>query len=450
MDKKMIKAIIAAMLAGLLLGNNSFASFNSIYEDSVIRVYADDATQGDADKDTSEETSSEEGTTGSSETTTQISGSGVNDNSFISYTTTRTITLTEDELIARYGDVYSSKLTDAENARNFLNNLKKDQNDFIEEMKEIDDLILAYNDNINAITAEQEQLEILISETSESLLNAKEEEAAQQEIIKEHIKQEYENSNYNLIDVFVNAISFADLANKNEYIKAVNSFDQSELDELTGVRRSVANKSLLLESALEDNEQLVKDYIDAEQALEILADHKQAQVESYNREIRVAEDKYNDLMSELEKMISVTESTTVYVYTGNGYEGGKLLWPCPGSTSISSGFGGRNAPTAGASTYHKGIDIPVASGSPAIAAADGIVIYTGYMGSGGQTVMIEHGGGMVTVYHHLSGYNKKAGDEVKAGDVVAFTGNTGVSTGPHLHFGVRINGQYVDPLKFYN
>ena len=116
---------------------------------------------------------------------------------------------------------------------------------------------------------------------------------------------------------------------------------------------------------------------------------------------------------------------------------------------ISSYYGPRSQPTAGATTYHRGIDIPCNMGSDVIAVADGTVIYVGYLGNGGNAVIVDHGSGISTCYFHLSSYNCAVGDTVKAGQTICYSGNTGVSTGPHLHFAVRENGEYVNPLKYY-
>ena len=121
----------------------------------------------------------------------------------------------------------------------------------------------------------------------------------------------------------------------------------------------------------------------------------------------------------------------------------------PSSTSISSYFGYRNAPTAGATSYHRGIDIPCSMGSPVIVVASGVVIYVGYLGSAGNAVVVDHGSGLSTCYYHLSSFAVSVGDTVTAGQTICYSGNTGVSTGPHLHFSVRENGEYVNPLKYY-
>jgi len=150
---------------------------------------------------------------------------------------------------------------------------------------------------------------------------------------------------------------------------------------------------------------------------------------------------------------TVTKTVTVdsggsTVSTPNSYSGGSFVWPTTGGTTISSYFGPRTSPTAGASSYHKGIDIPCAIGSSVLAAADGVVSYAGYISGGGNCVMIDHGNGLSTVYMHLSGYAASVGDNVTAGQLIAYSGNTGVSTGPHLHFAVRVNGSYVNPLSY--
>ena len=115
---------------------------------------------------------------------------------------------------------------------------------------------------------------------------------------------------------------------------------------------------------------------------------------------------------------------------------------------ISSRFGKRKAPTAGASTYHKGVDIAAAQGTPIYAAKSGTVTISTYSSSAGNYVMINHGNGLYTAYMHASKLYVKVGDKVSQGQTIAAVGSTGYSTGPHLHFSVIINGNYVDPLKY--
>ena len=131
-----------------------------------------------------------------------------------------------------------------------------------------------------------------------------------------------------------------------------------------------------------------------------------------------------------------------------GHGTGQFSWPCSGR--ISSYFGRRNAPTAGASSNHPSIDIAVSSGTTVCAADGGVVIYTGYNGGYGNSVGIDHGNGYVTYYNHLSQYNVQKGQMIKKGQPVALSGNTGTSTGPHLDFKILKDGTPVDPMKYLN
>lgn len=127
-----------------------------------------------------------------------------------------------------------------------------------------------------------------------------------------------------------------------------------------------------------------------------------------------------------------------------------MIWPCPASKRVTSEFGAREAPVAGASTSHKGMDIGAPTGTDIIAAASGEVVISTYSYSAGNYIMISHGNGLSTVYMHCSALLVSVGDQVKQGDVIGKVGSTGYSTGPHLHFGVRVNGAYVNPRGYVN
>jgi murein DD-endopeptidase MepM/ murein hydrolase activator NlpD len=115
---------------------------------------------------------------------------------------------------------------------------------------------------------------------------------------------------------------------------------------------------------------------------------------------------------------------------------------------ISSGFGYRKSPFTGRREFHKGLDIATRKGEPILAAADGTIIYAGKKGLFGNLMVIDHGNGTVTRYGHIDKFLKKHGDTVKRGDKIARVGSTGRSTGPHVHYEVRLNGIQVNPKKY--
>jgi len=122
-----------------------------------------------------------------------------------------------------------------------------------------------------------------------------------------------------------------------------------------------------------------------------------------------------------------------------------LAWPARGP--ITSGFGLRRHPLFGIVHRHQGVDIAAPWGTPVRAAAAGTVVYAGWFGGYGKLVVVDHGGGVATLYGHLSSIAVSPGDRVAAGDVLGRVGSTGYSTGPHLHFEIRVDGRPVDPLR---
>lgn len=130
------------------------------------------------------------------------------------------------------------------------------------------------------------------------------------------------------------------------------------------------------------------------------------------------------------------------------YGGGGFVWPCPSSSRVTSDYGPRTAPTGGASSYHRGLDIGASYGADIVAAADGVVAFAGYSNASGNYLTISHGNGIYSVYMHCSSLVASSGQRVSAGQVVAKVGSTGISTGNHLHFGVSVNGSYVNPWDY--
>ena len=128
---------------------------------------------------------------------------------------------------------------------------------------------------------------------------------------------------------------------------------------------------------------------------------------------------------------------------------GPMEWPTPGIYYVSSGFGTRFDPFTGELKTHTGIDIAAPLGTPVLSVKSGIVINAGYTSGYGNLVIIDHGAGISTYYAHLSSITVNKNQQVVKGQQIGKVGSTGRSTGPHLHFEVRVNGKPTDPLQYY-
>ena len=170
--------------------------------------------------------------------------------------------------------------------------------------------------------------------------------------------------------------------------------------------------------------------------------NQRALLEKYDAQIEEIEGE----IASLEKEQASIKKLIAQQAKALGSAPGALARPVPGA--ISSGFGPRVHPIHGYTLMHNGVDMNGGSGQTIVAASSGTIIFAGVKGGYGNTIMVDHGGGMVTLYAHQSEFAVSAGQSVKRGQTIGYVGSTGVSTGPHLHFEVRINGNPVDPAKY--
>ena len=172
---------------------------------------------------------------------------------------------------------------------------------------------------------------------------------------------------------------------------------------------------------------------------------------SYVKKLSKEEKELQDEITEFQKALKQIESEIAAVSLESispDYIGGDMRWPVPGYSRITSNFGMRVHPITGVYKLHTGVDISAPEGTNFIAAADGVVVQAYYNSAYGNMVMIDHGGGVVTLYAHGSSIEVSVGDTVKQGQTVLKVGHTGYATGPHAHFEIRVNGEYKNPLNY--
>lgn len=350
-----------------------------------------------------------------------------------------------------------SSLTEVQNIKKSLESARSDLQAYVTELDQNLADVEAKIAELKELIAEKEE-EIL--ETTEDLEDAQEKEEVQYQAMKDRIKFLYEKGDSYYLELLLTSNGFSDFINKKDYIEKLSEYDTNLFEEY------VANRELIevCKAELEAEEELLQEAkakVDEEQAnLEELISTKESEINRYTGDINDKEKAIaeyeadiameNETIKALEAALA-EERKRLLEETGTEkitYDGGMFKWPAPSYTRVSSDYGWRIHPTLGVEKFHNGIDLAAPGGSPILAAYDGEVIASGYNSSMGNYIMINHGGGLITIYMHASALYVSKGTMVARGEKIAAVGTTGRSTGNHLHFGVRLNGDYVSPWNY--
>ncbi|MEF9941782.1 MAG: peptidoglycan DD-metalloendopeptidase family protein [Lachnospiraceae bacterium] len=317
---------------------------------------------------------------------------------------------------------------------------------------------------LNKIVGEMQQAEAdlvkkqdEIAQAEDELVAAKVKENDQYESMKKRIRFMYENGNTEFLEILVKADSISDFLNQAEYVTLISTYDRKMLAEFQNLVKQVEEKEAALQKEREQLEVLQNSLIEKQTQVQALLASKSTEIANLESEIGANAKVLQNLIAEAAAAAKRKEEAASDKNHGGSSGGsagspvisgnGQLSWPCPGAR-VSSEFGPRKAPTAGASTYHNGMDFAAGSGTPIYAAAEGTVITAGYNSARGKYVVINHGGGLQTWYQHASALYVSAGAQVSRGQNIAAVGQTGISSGAHLHFEVHANGTPVNPRKY--
>ena len=349
-----------------------------------------------------------------------------------------------------------NNLTDVKSLLSSLEVSKSNLETYVEELdsdleeisKKIDDLTKKISDKEAEITVTQEELE-----------KAKEKEELQYKAMKLRVKFMYEKGDSSPLELIATSKSFAEFLNKSEFINKISAYDKRMLEAYIETKNEVAEK----EETLEEQKSVLeatKAALDNEQdAVETLMADKEEEITAYETDINKKEAaiaEYEAMIAEQDRIIKDLEAAIAAEKKrleeenrkAINYDGGKFKWPAPSYTRISDDYGYRIHPTLGTKQFHNGVDMASPSGSPILAAYDGEVIAASYSSTMGNYIMIDHGDGLITIYMHASSLGVSVGQSVSKGQQIGCVGSTGRSTGPHLHFGVRLNGSYVSPWNY--
>lgn len=352
-------------------------------------------------------------------------------------------------------DQLKNMLTDVKSIKKQLESQKADLKKYVEELDKNLAEIQQKISTFEALIAEKEKE---IAKTEAELAEAQATEANQYESMKLRIQMMYEQGDIYYLDLIFEG-GFAGLLNRLDYIEQISQYDNDKLEEYIITRELIEYCKLQLEADKEVLDEAKAGVEVERQALEELIEEKNQKITEFENDINNKEQaikEYEAEIKEQEELISALEAAVEEekkkILKENGiileYDGGAFKFPVASYTRVSSEFGWRIHPIYGYNKFHNGVDLASPTGTAIYAAYSGTVVAATYSSSMGNYVMINHGSGLYTIYMHASKLYVKAGDIVARGETIAAVGSTGNSTGPHLHFGVRLNGSYVSPWNY--
>lgn len=359
---------------------------------------------------------------------------------------TSTVLATSSSLKNQLSNVNS----DVKDAQNELKENKAEQKDVLNQISVLDQNINSTENEIENTEAEIKRIEKNIKIAEENIEYMQGEYDKKYEVRKERVSAYYKNGITSLKDLSYSISDPSDAIFMERMIQKVSEYDNNLMKEIENSKKEIEEEKAQLEedkvtcSNLKAN--LEVKLASLEDTVEVRTKYL-SQLKTDENLLEKSIDELNKKAAELEKEIQKLASNSAT----SKYTGGTMTWPLPNFYNVTSPYGNRLHPILKTYKLHTGIDIAGAgcNGKNVVAAADGKVITAGWISGYGYTVMIDHGGGIVTLYAHSQKLLVKAGQQVKRGEKIMLVGSTGNSTGPHLHFEVRVNGKYVNPLEGY-
>lgn len=349
-----------------------------------------------------------------------------------------------------------NSLTDLKKLKKKLETEKTDLKNYV---AQLDNSLAQIEQNIADLKSKIATKEQEIVETENMLAEALKLEENQRADMIVRIRTMYEKGDTFMLEGLLESKGFADFLNKADYAEKIVAYDMQMWQNYKESRELVelCKKELELEKQILSQ---AKVNVEVEQAnLEDLIDQKNKDISAYESDISNKEKaikEYEEYIKEQDEIIAALEKAIAeekrQALAANGnvitYDGGVFKFPMASYTRMSDDYGWRMHPTLGVEKFHNGVDFAAPKGTAIYAAYDGKVVAATYSSTMGNYVMIDHGDGLYTIYMHASALYVSKGDVVVRGETIAAVGTTGRSTGNHLHFGVRLNGEYVSPWNY--
>lgn len=364
--------------------------------------------------------------------------------------------------------------------KSVIDSTKMEQSQVESEIAKLDGHISETTTKISALQNKINLLSEEIEKTRAELEQAQGNLEENIEKFKVRIREMYKRGNVEYLEIIMNSKSIEDLIRNSKIISSIGEHDRELIEYIKEQIETIKNAEEILKNDRIEVEANRQSLVIERNAYEEALSEKNKYMDTLTKNVEAYQAEYDKVQNNWQKMDEEVarlqreiglakkreeEATRraqearnqrgnnaanirrALNFTPSARSQGSLIWPVPGYTNISSPFGYRMHPILRVSKFHSGVDIPAPTGTPAVAAKGGVVIMSQFMSGYGNVVMIDHGD-IVTVYAHNSSLAVSVGQSVEAGDVVSYIGSTGLSTGPHLHFEVRVNGTPVNPLGY--
>ena len=363
-------------------------------------------------------------------------------------------------ILVNYSFVYAESLNDLQEqqdavqanqdmAMTQLQAVQDELSTNLNQIQELNNSIAQYENEVTDYNNQIVNLQNSISQLETEIAEAQANYDKQKKLLDDRLITVYESGTTEYLDVVLSSKSITDFLSSYYLISILTDSNMDFLDDIERQKELIEED----QRELEEQKNQINTAKEEKEKASIILQNTKIQKDSYTAQLTDQEKKIQSEIDAYQTEINQLEAEIQSLTTNNlivnpNYVGGIMLWPLPGYTRLSSTFKMREHPITGVYKLHSGIDIPAPKGTNVLAANDGVVVKAGRNTAYGNMVMIDHGGGVLTLYGHGSEITVTLGQTVKKGDVILKVGSTGYSTGNHLHFEIRINGSPVNPLPY--
>ncbi|MBQ2691725.1 MAG: peptidoglycan DD-metalloendopeptidase family protein [Clostridia bacterium] len=349
-------------------------------------------------------------------------------------------------------DQLSSVTTKKKNAKKELASIQSQKSSILAEIEKLDAAIEAAAEEIEVQQQLITELESLIEIKELELAESQQKEETQYAKLKDRVRFMHENGSMSYLSILLSSDDFADFLSRYEIVSQISKYDKNLFEELKALKEQIAEQKASLEADHADAVTIKASMDENKRNLEVQFNERNAQMKKVEEAEAEAKAQYAEIAQEEDKITAAVQKAVreLAAQSSSTYVGGNMMWPLPAANNvITCKYGMRTHPITGVYKLHTGIDLRASTGTKIYAANAGTVIKATYSSAYGYYVVVNHGGGTSTLYAHMSKMAVKNGQKVSQGTVLGYVGSTGYSTGPHLHFEVIKNGNYVNPVTMY-